>query len=107
MDDITFCMKGWDGCGIIRCERHPHNITDKSIPHSYADLYQTGYCPIGKLASKTKEMVEVVRCKDCLYWDETDIHSTQFPNNRRCKGTFGKLFTEADFYCAYGVRKDG
>ena len=49
MDDITFCMNGWNDCMVIRCERHPHNIQDKTIPHSYAKLYRTEYCPLEKL----------------------------------------------------------
>ena len=102
MDDITFCMKGWHECSVIRCERHPHNITDKSIPHSYADLYQTGYCPIGKLASKTKDVVEIVRCKDCKYgrYDIAD-------RGMYCGRKNVTMDTYEDDFCSYGERKDG
>ena len=48
----------------------------------------------------------IVRCKDCKYWDAFDIHSTICPNNRRCKGIIGKMYTAPDYYCAYGERKD-
>lgn len=53
------------------------------------------------------DAVEVVRCKDCKHWDASDIHSTICPNNKRCKGIIGKMYTEPDYYCAYGERKDG
>lgn len=53
------------------------------------------------------DAVEVVRCKDCKYWDIFDIHSTICPDNRRCKGIIGKMYTPPDYYCAYGERKDG
>ena len=53
----------------------------------------------------TADIVEVVRCKDCKHWDAFDIHSTICPNNRRCKGIFGKMYTAPDYYCAYGERK--
>ena len=106
MDDITFCMNGWHECSVIRCERHPHNIQDKTIPHSYAELYQTEYCPLGKSETRKREMVKIVRCNDCRHWDETDIHSTVESHCRRCR-SFVNLYTYPTFYCAYGVRKDG
>lgn len=77
MDDITFCTSGFrKECGVVRCERHPNNITDRTIPHSFAEFYQTEYCPLEK--PTVKDMVEVVRCRDC----------------------------EDDDFCKYGVRKE-
>lgn len=52
MDDITFCLRGMKDCEVIRCERHPHNIMDKTIPHSFAELYETEYCPLEKAKRK-------------------------------------------------------
>lgn len=53
MDDKTFCLTGWRGeCGVSRCERHPDNIRDKGIPHSFSEFYKTEYCPLEK---STKE----------------------------------------------------
>ena len=52
MDDITFCLRGMKDCEVIRCERHPHNIMDKTIPHSFAELYETEYCPLEKVERK-------------------------------------------------------
>lgn len=51
-DDITYCthpceMKRW-------CYRHFTQIKDRDVPHSYADLHGTGYCPISNL-DKQKE----------------------------------------------------
>lgn len=34
-DDITFCLSE---CDKTECYRHPSNIQDKTIPHSYADF---------------------------------------------------------------------
>lgn len=48
----------------------------------------------------------VVRCKNCKYWDESDIHSTVNPNCR-CRAVVRKNYTDSEFYCAYGERKDG
>lgn len=53
MDDKTFCLNGWMGeCKVSRCERHPDNITDKWIPHSFSEFYKTEYCPLER---STKE----------------------------------------------------
>ena len=56
MDDITFCWNGFEECGLTRCERHPSNISDRSIPHSFAKLYRTEYCPLEM--PKVADMVE-------------------------------------------------
>lgn len=62
-DDITFCMDGWESCKNTRCERHPENIIDKRIPHSYANLYQTPYCPLyfPAVVEKQYETIRVPR----------------------------------------------
>ena len=52
MDDITFCM---DDCGVVRCERHPSNIKDRTIPHSYSHFYRSEYCPLEKPKPKFGE----------------------------------------------------
>lgn len=44
-DDITFCL---NDCLNFDCFRHPCNIKDKSIPHSYAYLKETQYCELVK-----------------------------------------------------------
>lgn len=52
------------------------------------------------------DVMPVVRCKNCKYWDESDIHSTVYPNCR-CRATVAKIYTDSEFYCAYYERKDG
>lgn len=42
MDDITFCLSE---CKQTDCFRHPSNIQDRTIPHSYADFRETETCP--------------------------------------------------------------
>lgn len=52
------------------------------------------------------DMVEVVRCKDCKYYelDEGDMlgecHCKRIPMNYS-----GELYPERDYFCAYGERK--
>lgn len=45
------------------------------------------------------EAVEVVRCKDCVFWD----------GDRRCNGRKNGLvmeYTDEDDFCSYGERKE-
>ena len=45
MDDITFCLSE---CKQTDCFRHPSNIQDRTIPHSYAEFKGTETCPFAK-----------------------------------------------------------
>ena len=40
-DDITFCM---NACEFKGCMRHPGNIQDRSIPHSFSFCKGTDMC---------------------------------------------------------------
>lgn len=44
-DDITFCGSE---CKNKKCFRHPSNIKEPRIPHSFAYLKDTDYCPMKK-----------------------------------------------------------
>ena len=46
----------------------------------------------------TVDAVEVVRCRDCKHYDETDSFN--------CKFAFME-FRRPDDFCSYGERKDG
>ena len=47
-------------------------------------------------AQPTVDAVEVVRCKDCKYYEPAEKH---------CRGA-GKAEYEANDFCSYGERKD-
>lgn len=49
MDDMTFCLSD---CQRTDCYRHPSNIQDRTIPHSYADFTETDTCPSRQLIEK-------------------------------------------------------
>lgn len=51
-DDITFCA---NKCDKKTCYRHPSNIIDKTIPHSFAYLKDTAYCD-----EEVKRQIEMV-----------------------------------------------
>ena len=53
----------------------------------------------------TSDVVEVVRCKDCKWFDLTDPCGTLSPNAHRCKRVT-RLWFEDDAFCAYGERRE-
>ena len=63
-------------------------------PEEVADKYNIDRMP-------TVDAVEVVRCKDCLYWEEYD--GEMFCN------CYSNLMTDTapDDFCSYGERREG
>ena len=62
---------------------------------------------IDRLAIETvpsADVVEVVRCYECVWWD-TCPSSTIAPTFHRCKRV-GRMGTEANDFCSYGERKE-
>lgn len=54
-------------------------------------------------AAPTIDAVPVVRCKDCIFWDD-------YIGRGRCDGRENGLmreYTKPDDFCSYGERKDG
>ena len=94
MDDITFCC---DDCQVFRCERHPGNIMHPELPHSFANLYQTEYCLLGRQVPKEK--IEIVRCKDCVH-----NKSAADSGNANCELYYG--MTDQMGFCHMGERRD-
>ena len=54
----------------------------------------------------TIDAVEVVRCKDCRWWNGS---KETMHNNHLCRNwsKFGSINTSADDFCSYGERKGG
>lgn len=98
------CMKDKNLLGDIFVTGNPFLFDNDDLYAKFKEREKAGFPCKDYLNA---DVVEVVRCKDCKHWDTSDIHSTQFPDNRRCRGTLGKIYTEPNFYCAYGERKDG
>ena len=98
-EDITFCQNGWEECQVTRCERHPSNIENPQLPHTYAKLYRTEYCPLEK--PQPIDMVEVVRCKDCKYG-----RYDMFDRGMYCGRKNVELDTYEEDFCSYGERRD-
>ena len=50
-------------------------------------------------AQTTADVVEVVRCKDCKWWDNED-------DAERCTHKYNTMWAKPDEYCSYGERKE-
>ena len=90
-DDITFCMSE---CGKKKCFRHPSNIIDRTRPQSYSEFKETNYCP---LEYREPDVVEVVRCKDCIYYH---------PSYCEVWSKFGTVQTREHGFCYMGERRE-
>lgn len=67
--------------------------TDKCI------ICELTYYRKGYVKSPTADVVEVVRCKDCLFANTED-------GKIKCHNTYGLLVTEEKNYCSRGRRRD-
>lgn len=102
----------------IRCPQHINQFTlsqikyentfcgeDCEIAKAYGDCF---HCFESSISKRDKEIEksaqQIVRCKDCQFFDPTDVPSTAFPNMKRC-GWLKIVMTE-DGYCSYGRRKE-
>lgn len=63
-DDITFCMSE---CDNKECFRHPINIVDKTISHSYSDLKDTEMCPLNKRKMTREEAIKNIELYKSVY----------------------------------------
>ena len=101
MDDMIYCS---NNCGVARCLHHPSQIDNPETPHQFAHLHHTEYCPLWR---QEVEKVEVVRCKDCKFWDKFP-NSTAAPDYHHCGfGINVNWYTRAEEYCSRGERRDG
>ena len=52
------------------------------------------------------DAVPVVRCKDCVHWDDDpDTYGADYGPKGKCMKSFETM--RADDFCSYGKRKDG
>ena len=55
-------------------------------------------------SERLHNMVEVVRCKDCKYWDIDWTPDKRYPNEHWCP--YVDQPTESEFYCADGEEQE-
>ena len=88
-DDITFCMSE---CDNKECFRHPSNIIDRLIPHSYSDFKGTEACPMNNKKTELEELkeerarinqkIKELENKDIIVVENAKIDKECFPTSR-------------------------
>ena len=53
-----------------------------------------------------KNLVEVVRCKDCMWFDTENELAGVFRKERHCYCTEVNTYVSENHFCSYGERKD-
>ena len=104
MPDIAIPVQRWmGGMRMADCEKCLHNDVCDIASHLIWDAIYKKECTDFKDSTK---YVEVVRCKDCKYYDNREgicwceLNSKFFPG-----GLDWHSFPE-DGFCSYGERKD-
>ena len=94
---------------------HMEQETVKAVQHYFplvdeeelfkALKYDRDQYAAGFVDGRAARDAEIVRCKDCKWFDMTDPCGTLAPNSHRCKRV-ARLWMEDDAFCAYGERRD-
>ena len=58
------------------------------------------------IEAPTVDAVEVVRCKDCMWFDEEDELPDVYGKERHCYCTEANGYVSINHFCACGERKD-
>lgn len=91
--DSNLSNKDWVRRFEIAIDAQPTaDVVERS---SYESMEHT----VAKLNEALSNSVEVVRCKDCKWWDNED-------NAERCTHEYGAIWAKSDGYCSYGERAD-
>lgn len=76
------------------------------VYYEFHGMEQKNYNPIEiarqyapKFDKPAVDMVEVVRCKDCVYWEQAK------PDSGSCNRAF-EITAYANDFCSYGERRD-
>ena len=69
-------------------------------------LHHSRPLALAYLALTEDDSVPVVRCKDCVHWDDDpDTYGSDYGPKGKCMKSFELMY--ADDFCSYGERKDG
>lgn len=94
-------MKGWYKMRLIDANRAMEIVRDQRIAHPNA-YHLTNYATLILQEAPTVDAVEVVRCRDCLYYTPVD------DNTGKCAFLIGEhQYVVPDGYCYLGERKEG
>lgn len=86
---------------LIDADRAMEIVRDQGIAHPNA-YHLTNYAMLILREAPTVDAVEVVRCKDCKYWQD---NNDGYPHEE-CRWGHGET-PDANDFCSYGERKGG
>ena len=74
--------------------------TEDVLSKLYLSHKDVTYIDKNAAADRIKKIpsIDIVRCKECRYWDNTD-------NAERCSHEYGGMWAKPDDFCSYGVKK--
>lgn len=106
-DIIKDIVEKQNGYLIEIVHRLGFDVNEEEIKRALAydrNQWERGYAD-GKMDGYHLRDTEIVRCKDCKWYDLTDPCGTLTPTAHRCKRVT-RLWMEDDAYCSYGERRD-
>lgn len=88
------------------------DVDDLGVGRCSKDVLPAAYCAgwnglLGLIEkAPTVDAVPVVRCKDCVHWDDDpDTYGADYGPKGKCMKSFETMC--ADDFCSHGERKDG
>lgn len=83
------------------------NIVDCIDRDEFMRLVQEAYQAAAEKAGVyCRDIVLVVRCKDCAHASERDFRPHGGKKVQKCKMAMGDIYNDNDFFCAWGERRE-
>lgn len=73
-------------------------MSDVKITYEYVPFEDT-------VPKANKDIVEVVRCKDCVWWNESELNESK--GYGKCRHGYLLVMKPSDWFCADGESKEG
>ena len=74
------------------------NKYEDELEYPYASDDLEEYKDDARLLIEDIPTIDIVRCKECRHWDNTD-------NAERCSHEYGGMWAKPDDFCSYGERE--
>lgn len=97
-------MRLVDADGILKADEN----SDKALVLGSGKSLEIAYALLKRKVADapTVDAVPVVRCKDCVHWDDDpDTYGADYGPKGKCMKSFETMC--ADDFCSHGERKDG
>lgn len=105
-DIIKDIVRKQDECLMEAVHRVGFNIDKDELEKALLydrNQWERGYVD-GKMDGYNLRDTEIVRCKECKWWNEKTCSSTLTPDNRLCLAN--RCYWRADDFCSFGERRE-